>query len=1148
MKQILCLLLALVASLCFALSPCSGYFHEPVIDGQNVSFKFEPVYNGLDFDGVNDYVEVEHHPELNFGDSQDFTIQAWIKLREFGQNNPIVSKIVQTGSQYTGYQFWIAPDNKVKGDVCFSSSYRIAASSSTITDTLWHHVAFVADRDGNEQIYIDGSPNGAPVNIAGTGDTDNSANLNIGRTPHKPENAFNGKIATVKISEKALNSSDIYDSFLRDGYFVNDSFTLALWKLVETIGSTAYDETDIHHGTIFNDETNVIALTFDGTDDFIEVEHHPELNFGASQDFTIQAWIKLREFGQNNPIVSKIVQTGSQYTGYQFWIAPDNKVKGDVCFSSSYRIAASSSTITDTLWHHVAFVADRDGNEQIYIDGSPNGAPVNIAGTGDTDNYANLNIGRTSHKHQNAFNGDIASVKISNSALEAIDVANSYNLSGNFDLDTNTIALWNLEEGAGTTAIDQTGNHDANIYQGQAYSNAFSFDGIDDFIEVEHHPELNFGANQDFTIQAWIKLREFGQNNPIVSKIVQTGSQYTGYQFWIAPDNKVKGDVCFSSSYRIAASSSTITDTLWHHVAFVADRDGNEQIYIDGSPNGAPVNIAGTGDTDNSANINIGRTPHKPENAFEGDFAAVKISTVPLTDEQIAASYIAGGDFTLDSTTIALWNLNEPTGTTAFDETGAHNGTVADSIVISSIAPPLDPIPGASWALEATPGIPDTGANWFTSPALTYTWDIDGNGISDTITSADSLSWRYEESGSLLAKVSVSDGDCVFGDSVWVFVESEGFEFNFDTLFNTDDFTGKELDNVFLYYNRFNSCFIGYYIDTLTNNYGVNQKQFFLINDRGEIDSVNHNLYDDERILFPGSFFTEYHYSLSIDSIGTLSFEDYSVDSIIVNSMFDERTWSYYGNIDIINISDYGYALLKVIDDSTGQLSYRIFNQEKQLSILDSVFIRSIISSPSGQFIGLRKDSQIQIYDSTMTFIYETGHLNLPDWTSKNNSFRYNQLPYFLDDTGRLYTLEKFDNNWIIGMHNQRVYLADTINMPEDYFSSEYFIQDDVIFTTYSYFNETESNLLNRLVLYRTGDSLMKIFDVNIDFEPRKVSILEDGFLILANNLQNKLNVYELSTMEIIAEREIDFWTLYRNKLMIYQDPSFLSLRIGGSE
>ena len=167
----------------------------------------------LDFDGVDDYVDVGDKASLDFGTSIDFTIGAWIKLSATGSIKIIVDKYSSGISP--GYMFRVESSNVIgafiRDGVGSGSDETVSiVGDTTVTDGQWHHATVVYDRDGDVSLYLDGVSDATPVDISTVTDTiSNSVNFNIARRPISSFDYFDGTIDDVRIYNRALSAEEI---------------------------------------------------------------------------------------------------------------------------------------------------------------------------------------------------------------------------------------------------------------------------------------------------------------------------------------------------------------------------------------------------------------------------------------------------------------------------------------------------------------------------------------------------------------------------------------------------------------------------------------------------------------------------------------------------------------------------------------------------------------------------------------------------------------------------------------------------------------------------------------------------------------------------------------------------------------------------
>ncbi|MDH5366989.1 MAG: gliding motility-associated C-terminal domain-containing protein [Cyclobacteriaceae bacterium] len=114
-------------------------------------------------------------------------------------------------------------------------------------------------------------------------------------------------------------------------------------------------------------------------------------------------------------------------------------------------------------------------------------------------------------------------------------------------------------------------------------NSAYQLDGIDDYIRILHHANINFAYNEDFTISIWVKLAASqndlrGNNNDVIRKwntLKSSGYPYAiGYRNSLWPDERLNkiysarydSEVC--SNNPSITNNCKITTEFWHHIIF----------------------------------------------------------------------------------------------------------------------------------------------------------------------------------------------------------------------------------------------------------------------------------------------------------------------------------------------------------------------------------------------------------------------------------------------------------------------------------------------------------------------------------------------------------------------------------------------------
>jgi hypothetical protein len=169
----------------------------------------------LDFDGVDDYVEVPHSTTLTF---PNFTLEAWIYLRtDIGnEQRRIISKQYTEQRSYSfdifGNGYSGSTGNQLVLSIGNGATWINFMSTTHLTKETWYYV--VGTHEGTtSKIYINGGLDKEGTTTTQT--TDNPAPLTIGCSHETgPENPhisafFPGIIDDVRIYDRALSQQEI---------------------------------------------------------------------------------------------------------------------------------------------------------------------------------------------------------------------------------------------------------------------------------------------------------------------------------------------------------------------------------------------------------------------------------------------------------------------------------------------------------------------------------------------------------------------------------------------------------------------------------------------------------------------------------------------------------------------------------------------------------------------------------------------------------------------------------------------------------------------------------------------------------------------------------------------------------------------------
>ena len=202
-------------------------------------------YEGLRFDGVDDYVDCGNDSSLNITDA--ITLEAWVKPESFGDgvlSNDLISKGTTFGGNQA-YSLSVFRDGRVWFEINSQGvRYHISKNIGAELNGKWTHIAGVYN--GEEMVlYVNGEEQASSEMSYQTIDIV-SAPVRISA----PNRFFDGMINEVRIWSIARTQQQIQDAMNKE-LIGNETGLVSYWKLNEGTGTTAYDSAGNNDGTIY---------------------------------------------------------------------------------------------------------------------------------------------------------------------------------------------------------------------------------------------------------------------------------------------------------------------------------------------------------------------------------------------------------------------------------------------------------------------------------------------------------------------------------------------------------------------------------------------------------------------------------------------------------------------------------------------------------------------------------------------------------------------------------------------------------------------------------------------------------------------------------------------------------------------------------
>jgi hypothetical protein len=204
-------------------------------------FPICPTGTALQFDGVNDYVDVGDPVDgsLDFGAGDSFSISAWIK--PIGNATIIINKMRIPGGTFREGYFIRISYNQIQ----FYIEDTGGAGSSIIGNTKledgnWYHVVGVRDTAEDKlYVYVNGLSDTTPVTDTTTTTLATTQDFWIGRMPYY-NYFFDGTIDDVRIYDRALSAEEIQAN-MHTRLAGDEPGLVGYWGFDEGGGQIVYD-------------------------------------------------------------------------------------------------------------------------------------------------------------------------------------------------------------------------------------------------------------------------------------------------------------------------------------------------------------------------------------------------------------------------------------------------------------------------------------------------------------------------------------------------------------------------------------------------------------------------------------------------------------------------------------------------------------------------------------------------------------------------------------------------------------------------------------------------------------------------------------------------------------------------------------------
>jgi hypothetical protein len=358
---------------------------------------------------------------------------------------------------------------------------------------------------------------------------------------------------------------------------------------------------------------------------------------------------------------------------------------------NSYECFVANTKPTPNIWNHIAIV--NDGSKiKFYQNG------VSQQSTSNTAYYfnsvANCFVLGNYCDGAASFNGSLDEFRISNVARYK---GNFTPLNTPFSPDSNTLALYHLDEGSGQNVTDSSGNGNNGVFGRYAtveasYDPTWSTDGAISTTqevprEIPHGHALSFNGGTNnarnstqilttgpFTTELWYKPTDFASQYTLWSQGSVTGSN-------LAIKTTTTGKVAFQvDGTTLATGTTSLVANTWNHIALTYNANASPKavLYLNGKKE-ATQNIAAVFTGANQTTGASSKTT--ADEAAKGQIDEVRVSTTVRYRSNFTPTT---NPFARDQYTKALWHFDDGSGNATDNSGNGYTLTVTGATWVTN--------------------------------------------------------------------------------------------------------------------------------------------------------------------------------------------------------------------------------------------------------------------------------------------------------------------------------------------------------------------------------------------------------------------------------------------------------------------------------
>ncbi len=554
---------------------------------------------GASFDGINDRILLDNSliPQNNY------TVSMVIKA-DVTNEATYHDYLFFAGTSSTYMRIALRNDKLLFSKTDNSQQY--LDIETPFSDISNNHFLTLTFKDNVLKAYIDGVFL-SDENIATLGI--NSKGIAIGGHASDNNYSFNGYIKNVSVYNSALSDTQVTELHNNNGVpegitlpntdngEVNLTNGLVAYYLfngnANDVSGNNYDG-DLGAGAQFSEGSDSGHLDINSqTDSYVAINNEI---LDKAQDFSVSAIVKINNTNKWHSFLSGAnpQRDNEFHLGYSM----DERNGWYLIIGNTlHTFDASNYQLNDMVFHHITVTRSGD-KANLFIDGEKMGNSITVSDKileipsgglfvgQDQDCVGGCFVGSES------FNGSISKLRIYNRSInenEVTKLSNELPTSNNeINLTAGLVAYYPFNGNAN----DESGNGNDGVVNGASLTqdrkgntnSAYSFDGVDDYIEIPHSDEFNL---TEFTLIAWCRISETGEHGARLIHKWNNNSSWNTYNYGLGLGSNGYGIVGFKNlqpnvqGFGIEGNTNN-NDNSWHQIIGCVKGGEFIKIYVDG--------------------------------------------------------------------------------------------------------------------------------------------------------------------------------------------------------------------------------------------------------------------------------------------------------------------------------------------------------------------------------------------------------------------------------------------------------------------------------------------------------------------------------------------------------------------------------------